>query len=77
MPAPRFAFVVNPTAGRRRGDSIARRLAGDVQRAGAAASVFVTEQAGDAARIAAEVADSFDVVVAVGGDGTASHVARG
>ncbi len=77
MPSPRFAFVVNPTAGRGRAESIAQRLADDLNAAGATSVVLVTERADDAPRLAAEAAGSCDIVVAAGGDGTASHVARG
>lgn len=77
MAVPRFAFVVNPIAGRRRAESLARHLADTLSAAGAEATVRVTERADDAIRLAAEAARACDVVVAAGGDGTASHVARG
>ena len=77
MPALRFAFVVNPAAGRGRAEAAARRLAGDLRRAGAHASTLVTERADDTSPLAAQAAAASNVVIAAGGDGTASHVARG
>lgn len=69
--------IANPAAaggeGRRRWNRIAERM----QRRLGSLELAWTEAAGDAERLAREAADSRPLVVAFGGDGTASEVARG
>ena len=69
--------IANPAAsggeGRHRWSRIAARLQ---ERLGSAETVW-TEAAGDAERLARQAAGSRRLVVAFGGDGTASEVARG
>lgn len=74
----RVCVVVNPRSG---GGRTARRL-GEIERAVAAAfpsyEIRRTEASGHATALAREAADQgFDLVVAVGGDGTASEVVNG
>lgn len=71
----RLLLLVNPIAGRGRTLAAANRLRGALGRRGVAAELVVTQAPGDAERVAA--ASRSDVVVAVGGDGTASEAARG
>lgn len=72
----RYMFVVNPVAGGTRRDLATlnaqiRRYCDDFQ-------LSLTAAAGDAARIAEQASrDGYDVVVAVGGDGTVNEVGRG
>lgn len=74
----RILFIINPAAGSHRAmarwssfESIVRRSSGlQVDR------VF-TEGPGDAAQFAGKAAAEYDVLVAAGGDGTASEVASG
>jgi YegS/Rv2252/BmrU family lipid kinase len=72
------AFIINPAAG---GEAVRARLP-DITEAlrgsfVAAPSVFVTGASGEACDLARSAASDHDVVVAVGGDGTVSEVARG
>ena len=75
--AARYMFVINPTAGaRRRG--ISELVSIRAIQAGCAFDVAITSGRGDAERIAEEASrDGYDVVVAVGGDGTVNEVGRG
>jgi len=73
----RFKFVINPVAGRgktRGVDSLLDRL---LREKNISYHIEITSKAFDAVRIAHEAAKTFDVVVSVGGDGTANEVANG
>lgn len=76
-PQQRVLIIYNPRAG----VIAVRRISGvltHLSRFGATVTVRRTETRGDAERIAAEASpDSFDVVVAAGGDGTINEVANG
>ncbi|HEY8657174.1 MAG TPA: diacylglycerol kinase family protein [Candidatus Limnocylindria bacterium] len=77
-PAPAFLAIVNPAAGNGAGKRLAPVLAERFRGAGLRIEVLVTPGPGEAARLASEAADDgYDVVVAVGGDGTANEVANG
>lgn len=77
MRARRVLVIANPEAGSRRGlagDAAARAFAS----AGVDAELRRTERPGDARQWGAQAAgDGFDLVVAVGGDGTVNEVANG
>ncbi len=73
----RAAVIVNPQAGRGGAEGIARRAAQVLAGRGMATEVFPTTAAGHAITIARGLATQMDLVVAVGGDGTASEVANG
>lgn len=75
----RRAFaVVNPAAGAGRGARAARRIGEEFAAAGIALEVAVSPAPGEAARMAAAAVDEgHDLIVAVGGDGTANEVANG
>lgn len=70
-------FVVNPRAGRGRGERIARELPDLVKRRGLDARILLTNGPRDAERLAREAASDAPLVVAVGGDGTAHEVVNG
>ncbi|MGQ0720129.1 MAG: diacylglycerol/lipid kinase family protein [Candidatus Eiseniibacteriota bacterium] len=71
-------FLVNPRAGRGRGERIARELPALLAARGARADVRITEAPRDAVRLAREAAAAgASLVVAVGGDGTAHEVVNG
>lgn len=73
----RFKFVVNPVAGRGRTrgvESILHRL---LKERRINYHIQTTSHAYDAVKIAQESAKTYDVIVAVGGDGTANEVANG
>ena len=73
----RLLLIVNPRSANgstgRRWPKLERRL----RESAPPFDAVLTRTAGDAVRLAAEGADRYDVVVAVGGDGTVSEVANG
>ena len=72
----RYMFVINPTAGAGRRDIPAFQA--QVARFCDDFDVRLTSAAGDAEQLSAEASlDGYDVVVAVGGDGTVNEVGRG
>jgi YegS/Rv2252/BmrU family lipid kinase len=73
----RFKFIINPEAGRgksRKMDSILHSI---LKSKNVKFAIEKTKKASDAIDIARESAEQFDVVVAVGGDGTSNEVANG
>lgn len=75
-----YYFIVNPNAHGGRGGKIWRKLECQIQKSGVPYEVFLTEELGDARRIATELtADVTEplVIVAVGGDGTVNEVLNG
>ena len=79
IPKPRRVLVVaNPAAGLRRGRDAGEVAARAVRRLGTPPELARTRGPGDARILAAEAAAAgFDMVLAVGGDGTAHEVANG
>ena len=73
----RAAVIVNPQAGRGGAEEFARRAAQVLAGRGMAVEVLCTTAPGHAVTIARGLAAQTDLVVAVGGDGTASEVANG
>jgi YegS/Rv2252/BmrU family lipid kinase len=70
--------IVNPAAGRGRGVRLARTIAEEFEAAGMTLEVAVSPGPGEAARLASGAVDEgHDIVLAVGGDGTANEVANG
>lgn len=75
-----YYFIVNPGAGRGRGERIWKKLENRLQRTGLEYQVSVTEKTGDAARIAAGLTEQGGeprTIVAVGGDGTLNEIVNG
>ncbi|MFW6108647.1 MAG: diacylglycerol/lipid kinase family protein, partial [bacterium] len=72
----RALTVVNPIAGRGRGRAMAVRLAEALSQRGMELELAATSQAGDG-RSAAGRAGDYDLLVAVGGDGTLNEVVNG
>jgi YegS/Rv2252/BmrU family lipid kinase len=70
-------FIVNPHAGRGRGQRVAEELAHRLERRKFAAKVVRTSAPREATGIARTAASSGALVVAVGGDGTAHEVVNG
>lgn len=70
---------MNPAAGRRSLDYVEGRVRRSLARRGIAATVdtAVTRAGGDATAIARDKASQYDIVAAVGGDGTVRDVAAG
>jgi diacylglycerol kinase (ATP) len=74
---PAALLVANPAAGRARSAGQAQALAQALNRQGWTAKVRLTDEPGHAIQLAREAAPTHNVVVAVGGDGTASEAATG
>jgi diacylglycerol kinase (ATP) len=73
----RALVIANPIAGRGRGARAAAELQRGLLALGLAAELVQTRGAGEARRAAADLAPGFDLVVAVGGDGTLGEVLSG
>lgn len=73
----RFAFVLNPAAKSGRAAKQAPAVLRAAHDAGLDASLHLTEAPGHATPLARALAESHDVVVAVGGDGTVQEVIAG
>lgn len=75
---PRWLAIVNPAAGRGAGAKLVPSLARTFAAHGIHAEIERSPGPGEGARLAAAaVEDGYDVVLAVGGDGTANEVANG
>ncbi len=77
MSRRRFKFVVNPEAGRGKSRKAAAAIDSLMKSKGATYDIQETSRRHEATEIARESASAYDVVVAVGGDGTANEVANG
>lgn len=77
MPS-RALILANPVAGGGRSKAVAPRLATALRARGWEAEVYFTQRSGDAgARAAATQDESWDALIAVGGDGTLNEVLNG
>ena len=77
MAAKRILLIANPASGQHRGE---RRLAQASERLaslGHAVTGTLTESAGHATRLAKSNAPDFEIIAALGGDGTVNEVANG
>lgn len=73
----RIAFIVNPISGTCSKDVVPAMIGKHIDASLYETNVVFTEYAGHASQLAAQyVADGYDIVVAVGGDGTINEVAR-
>lgn len=73
----RILFIVNPISGRASKDTIVGTIASHINTSKYDVTIRFSSYAGHATEIAeAAVKDGFDVIVAVGGDGTVNEVAR-
>lgn len=73
----RILFIVNPISGRSSKDTVVGTIASHIDTSKYDVTIRFSSYAGHATEIAeAAVKDGFDVVVAVGGDGTVNEVAR-
>lgn len=75
--ARRFAFILNPQAGRGRARHMERRLLRFLNERSIDFTLERTREPLHATSIASLASKEFDVVVAVGGDGTVNEVANG
>jgi len=71
-------LIVNPVSGQARGLRLGQQLRSSFEKRDVTCSVRVTHGAGDAERWAASAAgDGFDLIVAIGGDGTVGEIVSG
>ena len=77
MAHKKLLMIVNPTAGRTKSRSPLFDAAAVLSQAGYLLSIHNTAFPGDAAQTAAALGKEYDVVVAVGGDGTLNQVVSG
>lgn len=77
MSDKRFSFIINPEAGRGRSRKLDLMLHSLLKSRNVDFTIEKTKKAVDAIDMARESAKQCDVVVAVGGDGTANEVANG
>lgn len=75
--ARRTLFIVNPAAGAGRGHARWRQVERQLRLQSDSPEVRILSQAGEARVLAGGVADKYDRLIAVGGDGTISEVADG
>jgi diacylglycerol kinase (ATP) len=73
----KYQFIVNPSAGQGRYRRIAHAIHKTLSHSSLQYEIKVLQYRGEAASIAKEAANSYDVVVAVGGDGTVNEVING
>ena len=73
----RTLFIINPTAGGGRGLQRWAQFADRLLKETPAPAHFFTTEPREAERIASKAAQEYDLLVAVGGDGTVSEIANG
>ena len=73
----KLLMIVNPSAGRSKSRGPLFDAAAILSQAGYLISIHTTACAGDAAETAAREGEQYDVIVAVGGDGTLNEVVSG
>lgn len=73
----RVRFIINPCSGQGKNQPLARRISRKFHPKHCEYDIYLTKGRGDATLLAQEAAEEgYDVVVAVGGDGTVSEVGR-
>lgn len=77
MPLPRFLFIVNPAAGSGRGQTRWAEFQKHLHEAGFKPEFLLTRAPGETGVLARANATKYDVLVAVGGDGTNLEIANG
>lgn len=74
----KYLFIINPNAGKKAGGKKLKQMFEALKKTSVAFEVVYTKQAGHATELSENAdLDIFDVVVAVGGDGTVNEVAAG
>jgi len=77
MAAKRIMLIANPTAGRRRGEQHLTRARAQLETLGQTVTTTLTESPRHATRLAKANATDFEIIAALGGDGTVNEVADG
>ena len=73
----KIAFIINPTAGRNKGEKIYKELEDILTKYSYQTNLFRTQKPLHATELASSLKEECDVIVAVGGDGTIHEVANG
>ncbi len=77
MTSKKYMLIANPAAGRGRSRDAVLRIVESCRRRGMAFDLELTRSPRDAADIARRAAAAFDVIVAIGGDGTVNEIVPG
>lgn len=77
MTESKLAFIVNPNAGSGKGKAYGELLEADARQRGLDSTFYYTSACGDATRLARTAADTAEIIIAVGGDGTVNEVLNG
>ena len=77
MAAKRILLIANPAAGRRQGEQRLAEARKQLEALGHAVTAALTESAGHATLLTKSNAPDFEIVAALGGDGTVNEVANG
>ncbi len=72
-----YCFIVNPASGRGKGKILGQRLKERLEQTSLDYQILTTSAPGEAIEMAKKATQSFEVVVAVGGDGTLNEVVNG
>lgn len=75
--SPRIQFVINPSAGQGKYERIIHAIRKTLSDSNVQYDIKVLEYKGEATTIARQAANTHDIVVAVGGDGTVNEVFNG
>jgi len=73
----RILFIINPVSGIGRQKSIEEYINAGIDRKTGQYEIAYTQHKGHAFEISTEAAGKYDIVVAVGGDGTVNETGRG
>jgi len=77
MAAKRILLIANPASGQHRGERHLAQASKRLASLGHAVTATLTESAGHATRLAKSNAPDFEIIAALGGDGTVNEVANG
>lgn len=70
-------IILNPKAGLKKANRLLTDIIREIQKGGYLCTSFITTGSGDAKNVATEMASHYDLIVAVGGDGTFNEVVSG
>jgi YegS/Rv2252/BmrU family lipid kinase len=75
----KFAFIINPTAGKVKRNKVSRQIEFHSSQFGITSTLYFTTKRGHATELSNNISSSgkYDVLVAVGGDGTINEVING
>ena len=73
----KMLLIINPRAGKCKGNKVLMEILRIFQRSGFLSTVMVTEKSGDAAEFVIQYGNQHDLIVCIGGDGTLSEVIAG